>query len=273
MGGRRDVAVVVALRVAPQRDAAEREGGEREGGHARSRRRSRRCATRRGRAGRAGRVGRARAGWWRSWGLRGTRFRVDHTVPAAQPSDDPRQQASATAWFTPVIGALPAPPPRRPRRRRPAAMIARITTVSATAIALTHAGVPSPGAMPAPGGRLGQLQDLARRVGARGRARGCRAGPRRGSPARRSRPSGASATARPPRAACPAAARPRPGCARRRPSRAGPRRTAGGSCARARGARTPAAAPRSACDQRDAAAPAEPLPVLVPRRAGGADEH
>ena len=38
-------------------------------------------------------------------------------------------------------------------------------------------------------------------------------------------------------------ARPRTGCARRRPSRAGPRRTAGGSCGRARGGRRPGPAP------------------------------
>ena len=34
-------------------------------------------------------------------------------------------------------------------------MIARITTVSATAIALTQAGVPSPGSMPMPGAGSG----------------------------------------------------------------------------------------------------------------------
>ena len=61
----------------------------------------------------------------------------------------------------------------------------------------------------------GAVQQLARELGAGlGHHHVARAR-RRGSPARRSRRSGAARSARPPRAGCPGSARPRPGCARR----------------------------------------------------------
>ena len=134
--------------------------------------------------------------------------------------------------------------------RTAAAMNARMSTASAAASALTQRRARHRHAA----GRRRPAQQLARRLGARGghedvaRARGeeVRHVEAAGS--------GASATGRPPRAASPAAARPRPGCARTRRASAPPRRTAGAPCGRAR---APEVTPQRLgirVDERDAAA-------------------
>ena len=107
MGGGRDVAVVVALRVAPQRDAAEREGGEREGGHhARDGDRGgarRRCVREGTGAARRGLAMVAVMGApWDS-------VSGHHTVPAGPPPRDPRQQASPPWGSPPCRGRRPHP--------------------------------------------------------------------------------------------------------------------------------------------------------------------
>jgi hypothetical protein len=206
----------------PTARRAERDGGEREpaqhardgdGGGARS----------------IGPVAGRRGGWrWRSWGLRVARFRGHDTIPGRPPPRRPPRQGVPTC-LTPRRGATAPSPLRRPRRRRPAATSGEDQHRERRGHRAHPRRRPLARAHADPAAGSGSWRTRARRPRPR-RARGCRAARRRGSRARRSRRSGAVIDGTPSSSSIPAAAPPRPGCARRDLHERALRGTAGGSC-------------------------------------------